>query len=1060
MPQKRKSKSKGKQVEVAAGEANQTTPSESPSQTFLTPLFPEELRRDGVPPEPPTDATVQDLRNAVQLLTRIVVGQGQRLEGPVAGIGGADRAASTQIRDFLNLDPPSFTGSDPNEDPQYFIDQIQRTLDVMHVIGKEVVELATHRLKGVAILWYETWKRSKSTDAPLATWKEFKKAFLDHYLPLEIREAHADQFLNLHQEGMSVREYSLQFNSLSRYAPNVVATMEDRVHRYVDRLDSPARPSFPYSTASAPPQFQGPRGKQFRQKSESQGSRTIGYPEQGSTSQSMPPRQPCKQCGRSHLGHLMRDCPKSRMGDIAQPTGSAVASSSSVPYLGRGLQVPTGRGRGVRGAASSSRVQNRTYALGSRQNLEASPDVVTGTLFIFSHNVYELIDPGSTLSYITPLVDGKLKRTPKLLNKPFQVSTPTGESIIARRVYRNCIVTVCDRDTLADLIELEMFEFNVIMGMDWLASCYATMDCRTKRVHFHFPNEAVLKWEGNVAAPRGKFISYLKARKMMSKGYICHLVRVRNVEAEPPTFQSVPVVNEFIDVFPEELPGLPPEREVEFGIDLIPGTQPISIPPYRMAPAELRELKEQLKDLLENGFIRPSVSPWSAPVLFVRYHQVRVKENDIPKTAFRTRYGHFEFLVMSFGLTNAPTIFMDLMNRVFKPFLDIFVIVFLDDILVYSRSKEDHANHLRQVLQVLRDRRLYAKFSKCEFWLKSATFLGHIVSDKGIRVDSQKIEAVKDWPRPTTPTEVRSFLGLAGYYRRFVEGFSSISAPLTKLTHKAAKFQWNDACERSLQELKSRLTSAPVLVLPEGTEGYAVYCDASGVGLECVLNQHGRVIAYASRQLRPHERNYSTLDLELAAVVFALKIWRHYSYGIHVDIYTNHKRKANIVADALSRKTISSINEQTVEKEVMAKDLRQLASLGVRLLETPKEGIVVHNVAESSLVVEVKEKQFKDPTLQRIKEKRVKVEHQKPEGYMQCMELPTWKWDMINMDFVTGLPCSFRNFDSIWIIVDRLTKSAHFLPVKTNYTAEEYAKLYIKEIFRLHGVPISIISYR
>ncbi|KAH0781463.1 hypothetical protein KY290_001061 [Solanum tuberosum] len=629
------------------------------------------------------------------------------------------------------------------------------------------------------------------------------------------------------------------------------------------------------------------------------------------------------------------------------------------------------------------------------------------------------------------------------------------------------------------------------MGMDWLASCYATVDCRTKRVHFHFPNEAVLEWEGNVAAPRGKFIYYLKARKMMSKGYICHLVRVTDVEAESPTLQFVLVVNEFIDVFPEELPGLPPEREVEFGIDLILGTQPISIPPYRMAPAELRELKEQLKDLLEKGFIRPSVSPWGAPMLFVHkkdgmlrmcidyrklnrvtiknkypfpriddlfdqlqgakcfskidlrtsYHQVRVKEKDIPTTAFRTRYGHFKFFVMSFGLTNAPaifmdlmnrvfkpfldvfvivfiddilvysrsfgltnapTIFMDLMNRVFKPFLDVFVIVFIDDILVYSRSEEDHANHLRQVLQLLRDRRLYAKFSKCDFLLKSVAFLGYIVYDEGKRVDSQKIQAVKDWPRPTTPTEARSFLGLAGYYRRFVEGFSSISAPLTKLTHKASKFQWNDACERNLQELKSRLTSAPVLVLPKGTEGYTVYCDASGVGLGCILMQHGKVIAYALRQLRPHERNYPTHDLELAAVVFALKIWRHYLYGVHVDIYTDHKSlqyifkqkdltlrqrrwlelikdydidilyhpgKANVVADALRRKTISCINEQTMEKEGMAKDLCQLASLGVRLLETLKEGIVVHNAAESSLVVEVKEKKFKDLTLQRLEEK-------------------------------------------------------------------------------------------
>ncbi|XP_070040665.1 uncharacterized protein [Nicotiana tomentosiformis] len=353
---------------------------------------------------------------------------------------------------------------------------------------------------------------------------------------------------------------------------------------------------------------------------------------------------------------------------------------------------------------------------------------------------------------------------------------------------------------------------------------------------------------------------------MIAKGCIYHIVRVRDADAEIPTLQSIPVVKEYADVFPDELPGIPPEREIDFSIDLLPGTQPISVPPYRMAPGKLKELKEQLKDLLEKGYIRPSTSPWGAPVLFVRkkdgslrmcidyrqlnkvtiknkyplpriddlfdqlqgarcfskidlrsgYHQVRVREKDIPKTAFRTRYGHFEFLVMSFGLTNAPAVFMDLMNSLFRPFLDLFVIVFIDDILVYSRSEDEHADHLRAVLQTLRDRKLYAKFSKCEFWLKSVAFLGHIVSDEGIKVDTQKIEAVKYWPRPTTPTEVRSFLGLAGYYRRFVEGFSSLSAPLTKLTQKETKFQWTEACERSFQELKNRLTSAPVLTLPEG----------------------------------------------------------------------------------------------------------------------------------------------------------------------------------------------------------------------------------------------------
>ncbi|WMV08601.1 hypothetical protein MTR67_001986 [Solanum verrucosum] len=232
---------------------------------------------------------------------------------------------------------------------------------------------------------------------------------------------------------------------------------------------------------------------------------------------------------------------------------------------------------------------------------------------------------------------------------------------------------------------------------------------------------------------------------------------------------------------------------------------------------------------------------------------------------------------------------MDLINSIFRPYLDLFVIVFIDDILVYSRSKDKHANHLRAVLQVLRDRELYAKFSKCEFWLDYVSFLGHIVLDAGIAVDTQKIEGVKTWPRPMTPTEVRSFLGLAGYYRRFIEGFSSLSTPLTKLTQKAAKFQWTEACEHSFQELKDRLTSAPVLALPEGSESFVVYYDASGVRLGCVLIQHGKVITYASRQLRKHEKNYSTHDLDLVAVMHALKIWRHYLYGVHIDIFTDHK---------------------------------------------------------------------------------------------------------------------------------------------------------------------------
>ncbi|KAL4351797.1 hypothetical protein GQ457_06G011370 [Hibiscus cannabinus] len=305
---------------------------------------------------------------------------------------------------------------------------------------------------------------------------------------------------------------------------------------------------------------------------------------------------------------------------------------------------------------------------------------------------------------------------------------------------------------------------------------------------------------------------------------------------------SIPVVSEFVDVFPEELPGLPPKREVDFGIDIQLGTNPVSITPYRMAPIELKELKKQFEELQNKGFIRPSTSPWGAPVLFVKkkdgsmrlcinyrqlnrvtiknkypltrtedlfdqlrdasvfskidlrsgYYQMKVKDVDVPKTALQTHYGHFEFLVMPFGLTNAPAAFMDLMNRVFKPYLDKFVVVFIDDILIYSRNKDDHAKHLQIVLQTLRECQLYAKFSKCEFWLSEVAFLGHVISAKGIMVDPKKVQTILDWRPPRNVSEVHSFLGLAGYYRRFVKGFSVIALPLTKLLRKDQPFEWSE----------------------------------------------------------------------------------------------------------------------------------------------------------------------------------------------------------------------------------------------------------------------------
>nr|GEX26736.1 putative reverse transcriptase domain-containing protein [Tanacetum cinerariifolium] len=425
---------------------------------------------------------------------------------------------------------------------------------------------------------------------------------------------------------------------------------------------------------------------------------------------------------------------------------------------------------------------------------------------------------------------------------------------------------------------------------------------------------------------------------------------------------------------------------------------------------EMQELSNQLKELQEKGFIRPSSSPWGAPVLFVKkkdgsfrmcidyrelnkltiknryplpriddlfdqlqgsqyfskidlrfgYHQLRVREEDIPKTKFRTRYGHFEFTVMPFGLTNAPAVFMDLMNHVCRPYLDKFVIVFIDDILIYLKSKEEHEVHLKLILELLKKEKLIGKFLKCEFWLQEVQFLVHVLNSKGIHVGPNKIKAVKNWKHPKTPTEIRSFLGLARYYRRFIVSFLKIMKPLTLLTQKNKKFEWCDEQENAFQTLKDMLYDASILALLEGVDDFVVYYDASNQGFGCVLMQRNKVIAYTSRQLKIHEKNYTTHDLELGAVVFSLKMWRHYLYGTKSVIYTDrkslrhifdqnklnmrqrrwielfsdydceiryHPGKANVVADALSRK------ERAKSRRVRSMSRTNHSSIKAKILE-------------------------------------------------------------------------------------------------------------------------------
>nr|GFA72414.1 putative reverse transcriptase domain-containing protein [Tanacetum cinerariifolium] len=448
------------------------------------------------------------------------------------------------------------------------------------------------------------------------------------------------------------------------------------------------------------------------------------------------------------------------------------------------------------------------------------------------------------------------------------------------------------------------------------------------------------------------------------------------------------------------------------------------------------------------------------------YHQLWVKEQDISKTALRTRYGHYEFLVMPFGLTNAPTVFMDLMNGIFHEYLDKFVIVFIDAILVYSKTKEEHEEHLRIVLGTLRQEKLYAKFSKCEFWLGQVAFLGHIVSAGGITMDPTKVEAITKWPRPKIVTEVRS------YYRRFVKGFSRLALPLAKLMRKGEKFFGNEEREKSFEELKKRSVFAPIFTLPSGSGGFQIYSDASKKGLGCVLMQH--VIAYASRQLKPYEVNYPTHDLELARRW--LELLKDYDTNIQY-----HPVKANVVADALSKKSGMLANLQ-IEPEII-KDLERMdIELCIRdrlcvpsdptlreavLSEAHSSPFSIHT-GSAKMYEDLKQHFWWNGMKQDIATyvgrclicQQVKIEHQRVSGLLQPLDIPVWKWDEISMDFVTGLPRTQKKNNAIWVVVDRLTKSAHFLPIHKDFLISRLEDIFQQEIVRLHGTPAVIVSDR
>ncbi|XP_069144625.1 uncharacterized protein [Solanum lycopersicum] len=598
-------------------------------------------------------------------------------------------------------------------------------------------------MTGSAKQWWRDYISSRPAGSHPLSWTQFTQVFLSKFVPRSERERKRAEFEGLQQNGMSVAEYEGKFHALARHASMILPTEAERVRRFVKGLIIPIHLGVSQVAASgvpfqkvvdaakelemirregfeqregkrtrysgyyggAPPRSRGYLGRGYHPQSSKpihvaipaseagyagHNSSSLVHTSQGSSSRPVvrgghsghsgsshqpASRRGCFECG--DMGHFVRDCPRTRRGGL--PQGSQASTS-------RAAQPP------ARGGAQNG----RGGSLSGRPEAEASDAVITGIIPVCHRSATVLFDPGSTYSYVSTYFSPSLDILCESLNLSIRVSTPVGDSVVVDRVYRLCTVTLMGYETHADLKVLDMIDFDVILGIYWLSSYHAILNCHAKTITLAMPVIPIVEWRGSLSHPSKGVISFLKARQLVQRGCLAYLAHIRDTSIETPMLESIPVVSEFSEVFPIDFPGLPPDRDIDFCIDVEPGTQPISIPPYRMAPTELNELKEQLQDLLSKGFI-----PWGAPVLFVK------KKMDLCGASVFSK--------------------IDLRSG-------------------YHQLKEEYEQHLRIVLGILKEKKLYAKFSKC-------------------------------------------------YYRRFFEGFSSIASPLTRLTQKEVTFQWSDEYE-------------------------------------------------------------------------------------------------------------------------------------------------------------------------------------------------------------------------------------------------------------------------
>ncbi|GKB18538.1 putative reverse transcriptase domain-containing protein [Tanacetum coccineum] len=792
------------------------------------------------------------------------------------------------------------------------------------------------------------------------------------------------EFWNHKMVGSDIDGYTARFHELARLVPHMVTPESQRVNRYIRGLAFEIKPNV---TSSEPATIQGAQGQGQRQYAgQHPKCAKCNFHHSGN----------CPVCHRcNQVGHFTRYCTGRVANERPRPTcfecGDPIHFRRNCPRMNRATTSGGNRPSPVLAIEGNNnqgnnrnRAQGRAFGLGVAEAPQ-DPNVMTGTFSLNDHFATVLFDSGADYSFISTKFLPLINMKPSVVSPGYEIEIASGVIVEANKIIRGCRLELDGHTFIIDLIPFG----------------YAKIVCYEKIVQIPLSNGDILEVHGE--RPEG------------------NLKQLKTMKVNEPKLEDIPVVREFPGVFPEDLTGLPPSREVEFCIDLIPGAMPVAKSPYRLAPTEMQELSNQLKELQEKGFIRPSSSPWGAPVLFVKkkdgsfrmcidyrelnkltvknryplpriddlfdqlqgsryfskidlrsgYHQLRVREEDIPKTAFRTRYGHFEFTVMPFGLTNAPA------------------------------SKEEHEVYLKLILELLKKEKLFGKFSKCKFWLQE----------------------------------------------------------------KNKKFKWGDEQENAFQTLKDMLYHAPILALPEGTNDFVVYCDASNQELfsdyDCEIRYHpskANVVADAlSRKewLKPRRARAMSMTIHSGIKARILEAQSEASKGINTPAKT-----LKGLDKKLERKEDGGLYLAEQIWVPVYGNLRTLLmneAYAMRYSVHPRADKMYYDLRGLYWWLGMK----KDIAMYVSKClicSKVKAEHQKPSGLLQQPEIPEWKWENITMDFINKLPRTSSGHDSIWVIVDRVTKLAHFLAIREDYKIERLARLYINEIVARHGVPMSIIS--